>query len=151
MQGEWLRQCCSLFGRLQNRNRRNRCEGAFGAQETRSSLTLRLFHAVMRATTGRRTFPGCRHVRTRLLLAETTPKVACGECMGGPMALTVGQRTALENAGDAAVSAKLKMAAAAPSFVIKFPGAHITRQDVESWVAERKVARAEWDEMEPHA
>ena len=63
-----------------------------------------------------------------------------GECIGGPMALTVGQRTALENAGDEAVSAKLKMVDAAPSFVVQFSGANITRQDVESWVAERRAA-----------
>ena len=83
--------------------------------------------------------PGYRYVRTRLFYARTTHKMAGGECIGGPMALTVGQRTALENEGDEAVSAKLKLVDAAPSFVVQFSGANITRQDVESWVAERKV------------
>jgi hypothetical protein len=55
------------------------------------------------------------------------------------MALTVGQRAALEKAGDEAVSAKLKMVDTAPSCVIQFSGAHIARHDVESWVAERKA------------
>ena len=83
---------------------------------------------------------GYRYGCTRLLFARTTHKMTGGECIGGPLALTVGQRTALENAGDEAVSAKLKMVDDAPSFIIQFSGAHITRQDVESWVAERKAA-----------
>ena len=56
------------------------------------------------------------------------------------MALTIHQRKALESAGDEAVSAKLDTANPAPSTVIAFPGAHVTRHDAETWLAERQVA-----------
>jgi hypothetical protein len=63
------------------------------------------------------------------------------------MALTSGQRKALEIAGDKVVSAKLKTVDAAPSVVVPFPGAHITRQDVESWLAERRVVNRPYQSL----
>jgi hypothetical protein len=55
------------------------------------------------------------------------------------MSLTIHQRKALEVAGDETVRAKLQTVDPAPSIVIQFPGAHITRHDVEAWLAERHV------------
>ena len=55
------------------------------------------------------------------------------------MSLTIYQRKALEVAGDKAVRAKLQQADPAPSIVIQFQGAHITRHDVEAWLTERQV------------
>jgi len=56
------------------------------------------------------------------------------------MSLTIYQRKALEVAGDEAVRAKLQTVESFPSIVIQFPGAHITRHDAETWLAERQVA-----------
>jgi ATP-dependent DNA ligase len=47
MQGERPRQCRPLSGRQPDRGRRNCHQGPFGAQDARSALALRLFHAVM--------------------------------------------------------------------------------------------------------
>src|SRR5262249_5716181 len=58
-----------------------------------------------------------------------------------PMSLTFHQRKALEAAGDEAVYARLQTAHAAPSWVIAFPGAHVTRHDAETWLAQRQAAR----------
>jgi hypothetical protein len=57
------------------------------------------------------------------------------------MSLTFHQRKALEAAGEEAVYAKLQTAHAAPSWVIAFPGAHVTRHDAEGWLAERQADR----------
>jgi hypothetical protein len=57
------------------------------------------------------------------------------------MSLTFHQRKALEIAGDEAVRAELQTAPTAPSWVIAFPGAHVTRYDAEDWLAARQAAR----------
>lgn len=68
---------------------------------------------------------------------------------GRRMALTTHQRKALEIAGDEDVSARLEMANPAPSTVIPFPGAHITRHDAETWLAERQVAERSYRSFGP--